>query len=160
MACRILVGEQRCHRLDQAEADHPAAQARCRHFDPILLEARLQRGIDGRAAIHESPVAVEDRETVHRRLALPLTRPRRPPRRSRLRALAAAAALRCGAPEGFGFSAAKASPASCSKPSVARLSARWAGSSAVTSILPPSGPLIRIRRACRWSLRLMPPVRN
>ena len=35
-----------------------------------------------------------------------------------------------------------------------------AASSAVTSILPPSGASIRIRRAWRCSLRLIPPVRN
>src|SRR6185437_14178670 len=113
----------------------------------VLLHARLERGVDGRVAIDERAVAIEDRQPLHRRFALPCDpRARRSPRRPWRRALAAAATLRDG-PTVFGCSGGSASPTLASNPNVARLSAMCRGSSAVTSILPPSGASIRIRRA-------------
>ena len=78
------------------------------------------------------------------------------------RAFAAAATLRCfasgaeltSAPAAEHRPPAHRSPASQGSPRNA------AASSAVTSIVPPSGASILIRRAWRWSLRLIPPVRN
>src|SRR5690348_4424078 len=105
--------------------------------------------MDGRPAVDEGAVAVEDREPVHFLLLRPVEpRARRSPRRSRRRALAAAATLRCLASGlAFGCSSGRLSPPIGLNPSVARLSEKCAGSSAVTSITPPSGASILIRRA-------------
>src|SRR5436190_7005504 len=158
------IGEKPGHRLNQAEPDHASRDARRWNLEPVLAKRFAKRGVNRRTAVDQGPVAVKDGEPAHDRFDFPCDpRERRSPRRSRRRDLAAAATLRrlaSGVAEALGCSSGRLSPASGSNPSIVRLSAKCAGRSAVASIAPPSGASIRIRRAWRWSLRLIPPVRN
>src|SRR5689334_20718235 len=82
---------------DTKRAWIPWLSRQCLRPRPDLpVECGQERPVDGHPAVDERAVAVEDREAVHRRFALPCEpRARRSPRRSRRRALAAAATLRC-----------------------------------------------------------------
>src|SRR5207245_2871220 len=101
--------------------DHPAADLRPRKLNVVLPECLAERRVNGRAAVDECAIAVEDREALHRRFAFGCEpRARRSPRRSRRRAFAAAATRR--PVEGAALTGST-SPAAASKPIVARLSA-------------------------------------
>ena len=162
----VCVGQQRRHGFGEAQADH----ARC----DLRVEERQTH-----AAANASPERGIDRSRRCRRASRRNRKSRggSPPLRLRCRsaraplpaplaaaALAAAAALRC-------FASRDGARRLLERQDVARHRTRSPASRGVsakcvrqarrvTSILPPSGASIRIRRAWRWSLRLIPPVRN
>src|SRR5829696_3212383 len=162
MPLRLLVRHERRNRLHETESDDPAAHLLRGHGHAMLSKRVGQSGEDVAPAVDQGPVAIKDRQLVHFRLVFTCPRDRRSPRLSLRRDLATAATFRffaSGDCDGLGWSSGMDSPCISSKPSVARLSAMCGGRSAVTSMTP-SGASMRIRRAWRWSLRLIPPVRK
>src|SRR4051794_6961811 len=123
VALRRLIWKKRRHRFGEVKTDDTPRHLRRRYLNAIAFEAGLQGGMDRRATVDERSVAVEDRKPFHGHLTLLCDpRARRSPRRSRRRDFAAAAVLRGGPAAGRRCSTDSASPALCSKPSIARLS--------------------------------------
>ena len=60
------IRHERRHGFDQAEPDHPPRNFGRRDFQAMLGEGLGQRGMDGRAAVDQRPVAIENGEAVHR----------------------------------------------------------------------------------------------
>ena len=66
--------------LGEAEADHLLRFGARRAFMAVMRQRGIERAVDGRAAIHQGPVAIENGELVHLRRPPGLPPPGFPPR--------------------------------------------------------------------------------